>query len=71
MERLEPFTVSTLEPLLAAYCEEVGLNTGDLIHSLRLATTGQPVGPGVYDCLVLLGKDRSLARIAASVQAAR
>ena len=70
MAGLEPFTVATLEPLLTAYCEEAGLNTGDLIHALRLATTGQPVGPGVYDCLVLLGKERSLARIAASVTGA-
>jgi glutamyl-tRNA synthetase len=46
------------------------VNTGDLIHALRLATTGQPVGPGVYDCLVLLGKERSLARIATAVKAA-
>ena len=68
MSGLEPFTVSTLEQLLPAFCEEAGLNTGDLIHALRLATTGQPVGPGVYDCLVLLGKERSLARIAAAVK---
>ncbi|MFN8857641.1 MAG: glutamate--tRNA ligase [Planctomycetaceae bacterium] len=70
LNSLEPFTVPALEQLLPAYCEEVGLNTGDLIHALRLATTGQPVGPGVYDCLVLLGKDRSLSRIAAAVQSA-
>jgi len=70
MAGLEPFTVAALEQLLPAYCEEAGLNTGDLIHALRLATTGQPVGPGVYDCLVLLGKERSLARIAAAVKAA-
>ncbi|MFM8220323.1 MAG: hypothetical protein ACKOJF_15520 [Planctomycetaceae bacterium] len=36
---------------------------GDLIHALRLATTGQPVGPGVYDCLVLLGPEKTLARL--------
>ena len=42
-----------------------------LIHALRLSTTGQAVGPGVYDCLALLGKERSLARIdAALVKAA-
>ena len=67
LERLEPFTVPTLEAALQAYCEETGEQTGTLIHALRLSTTGQPVGPGVYDCLVLLGKTRSLARIDAAL----
>lgn len=66
IEAAEPFTVPVLEQALQAYSETAGLPTGDLIHALRLATTGQPVGPGVYDCLVLLGRDKSLARIAAA-----
>lgn len=59
----QPWSVPGLEAELGAYCQETGLATGDLIHALRLATTGQPVGPGVYDCLVLLGPTKSLARL--------
>ncbi|MBS0261356.1 MAG: glutamate--tRNA ligase [Planctomycetes bacterium] len=64
---VDPFTVPNLETALTAYCQEVGEQTGTLIHALRLSTTGQAVGPGVYDCLALLGKDKSLARIDAAL----
>ncbi len=66
---IDPFTVPALEVALQSYCEGAGLQSGDLIHALRLATTGQPVGPGVYDCLVLLGREKSLARIANAIAA--
>jgi glutamyl-tRNA synthetase len=67
LERIEPFTLPSLEAALQAYCEETGEQTGTLIHALRLSTTGQPVGPGVYDCLVLLGREKSLSRIDAAL----
>jgi glutamyl-tRNA synthetase len=67
LETVDPFTVPALEAALQAYCAETGEQTGTLIHALRLSTTGQPVGPGVYDCLVLLGKEKSLARIDAAL----
>lgn len=62
-----PFDVPTLEAALQAYSTETGEQTGTLIHALRLSTTGQGVGPGVYDCLVLLGREKSLARIDAAI----
>lgn len=61
---LEPFTAAAIEAALHAYSQETGEPTGTLIHALRLSTTGQPAGPGVYDCLALLGREKSLARIA-------
>lgn len=67
LRTVEPFTVPALESALQAYCQETGEATGTLIHALRLSTTGQPVGPGVYDCLVLLGREKSLARIDAAL----
>jgi glutamyl-tRNA synthetase len=70
LESLEPFDVPSIEAALHAYCQETGEQTGTLIHALRLSTTGQPVGPGVYDCLVLLGREKSLARIDAAVKRA-
>jgi glutamyl-tRNA synthetase len=67
LAEVEPFTVPVIEVALAEYCQEVGEQTGTLIHALRLSTTGQAVGPGVYDCLALLGKVRSLSRIDAAL----
>ena len=36
---------------------------GDLNHALRVATTGVMIGPGVFECLAILGKDETLRRI--------
>jgi glutamyl-tRNA synthetase len=34
-----------------------------MIHPLRVAVTGRQHSPGMFDVLVLLGKERSLARL--------
>ncbi len=67
LKTVEPFEAPTIEAALGKFCEEVGEQTGTMIHALRLSTTGQAAGPGVYDCLALLGRDKSLTRIAAAV----
>jgi glutamyl-tRNA synthetase len=67
LETVEPFAVPALETALDEYCSQAGVQTGTLIHALRLSVTGQPVGPGVYDCLALLGREKSLARIDAAL----
>jgi glutamyl-tRNA synthetase len=40
------------------------LKAGPLIHATRLAVTGRGVSPGLFEVLVLLGRERVLARIA-------
>lgn len=67
LRTVEPFDAASLEQALARYCETAGEQTGTMIHALRLATTGQQAGPGVYDCLALLGRDKCVARISAAV----
>lgn len=60
---VEPFEVGPLEEALKKFLEEQNIKIGDIIHTLRVAVTGKSVGPGVYDCLELLGPAASLARI--------
>ena len=59
----EPFDVPTLEAKLHAFSESMQMKGGDLNHALRVATTGVMIGPGVFECLVILGKDETLRRI--------
>jgi nondiscriminating glutamyl-tRNA synthetase len=63
LETVEPFTAAALEEKLRAFCEQRGLNAGALIHPLRVSTTGMEVGPGVFDCLEILGRQETLRRI--------
>lgn len=59
------WTAESLEASLKAMAEELGLGLGKLAQPLRAALTGQTTSPGIFDVLVLLGRDESLARIAA------
>ncbi|MCA1686981.1 MAG: glutamate--tRNA ligase, partial [Planctomycetia bacterium] len=59
----EPYDVPTLEKAVHDYGERTGRKMGDVVNALRVATTGQAVGPGLYDCLAILGKATCRARI--------
>jgi len=58
------WTSEALEANLKAYAEELGAGLGKLAQPLRAALTGQATSPGIFDVLVLLGREESLARIA-------
>ena len=60
---VEPFEPAPLEEALKRVVEEAGVKVGDLVHAVRVAVTGKTVGPGLYDCLAILGRERSLARL--------
>jgi glutamyl-tRNA synthetase len=59
----QDWTTEALEANLKAYAEQQGLGLGKLAQPLRAALTGQTTSPGIFDVLVLLGRDESLARI--------
>ena len=53
----------TLERDLRALADARGIKPGMLIHAARLAVTGRMISPGLFEMLVLLGRDRVLARL--------
>ena len=40
-----------------------GVAAKDVIHPLRVALTGKTVGPGLFELIEVLGKERVLARL--------
>jgi len=64
---VEPYDLPTLEKAVHDYAESRGLKMGDVVNPLRVAVTGQGVGPGLYDCLHILGRETCRARIAATI----
>jgi glutamyl-tRNA synthetase len=65
IEPLNDWTLEGLESSLKEMAEELSLGLGKLAQPLRAALTGQTTSPGIFDVLELLGRDESLARIAA------
>ena len=63
------WTSETLEVRVKALAEEWELGLGRLAQPLRAALTGQATSPGIFDVLVLLGREESLARISARANA--
>jgi glutamyl-tRNA synthetase len=63
LDAVEPFEPPALEATLKQVVEAAGVKVGDLVHAVRVAVTGKTVGPGLYDCLAILGRERSLTRI--------
>ena len=64
------WTSEALEATLKSMAGELGLGLGKLAQPLRAALTGQTTSPGIFDVLVLLGREESLARISAQAKAA-
>ena len=60
---VQDFEVGPLEEAMKKFIEAEHIKIGDIVHTLRVAVTGKSVGPGVYDCLALLGKEVCLKRI--------
>ncbi len=63
------WTSETLEVRVKALAEQWELGLGKLAQPLRAALTGQATSPGIFDVLVLLGREESLARISAQANA--
>ncbi|GLV25681.1 glutamate--tRNA ligase [Sphingobium sp. Cam5-1] len=71
LESVPSWTVEAIEEATRRVAEEVGLGLGKVAQPLRAALTGRTVSPGIFDVLFLLGKDRSLERLADARQASR
>jgi glutamyl-tRNA synthetase len=68
---LGDFSVAALEADTKAWVESKGLGLGDIVHSVRVAVTGTAAGPGLFDCLSIVGKDGCLKRIDRTLAKAR
>ncbi|KWV93030.1 glutamate--tRNA ligase [Erythrobacter sp. YT30] len=57
------WTIEALEASTKALADELELGLGKLAQPMRAALTGTTTSPGIFDVLVLLGRDESLARL--------
>lgn len=67
-EKLNNPTKEDYESTLKSFCGINGIGIGKIIHSLRLAVSGVGAGPGVYDILYIIGKEKSINRIKTAIE---
>ena len=67
----EAFDAASLERDTQAWLAERGWALGDIVHAVRVAVTGVGGGPGLFDCLALIGREVCGRRIERAVAKAR
>ena len=60
---LEEWSAQATEDCIRSYIARADVKLGKVAQPLRAALTGTTVSPGIFDVLVSLGKDESLARL--------
>ena len=62
------FSVEEVEAAIRGLSERSGVKAAAFIHPLRVALTGQPVSPGIFEVTSIIGKEVALARIDALIR---
>ena len=57
------WTKTDLEPILNAAAAEEGIGFGKLAQPLRAALAGRTATPSVYDMMLVIGRDETIARL--------
>ncbi len=60
---LEDFTAPNIENVLRQRADREEVKAGLLIHALRMLVVGEPVSPGIFDVLELIGKIKTIERM--------
>ncbi|MCX5641765.1 MAG: glutamate--tRNA ligase [Candidatus Omnitrophica bacterium] len=68
LEKEADFSTANLEKVIRDYCVNQNLKTSAVFHPLRVAVTGQTVGPGLFETLSLLGQKKTLRRLQTAQQ---
>lgn len=62
-EAMSGFDEKEIEEVMRKIIEEQGVKAGVLINGVRTAVTGQAVGPGIFELLAVIGKERVIERL--------
>jgi glutamyl-tRNA synthetase len=60
---IQDWNAATVEAAVRQVAEDAALGLGKVAQPLRAALTGRSTSPGIFDVLVLLGRDETLGRL--------
>lgn len=63
LKKIEHYTQDNIERVFRKTAEELNLKTRELVHPTRVALTGKRVGPGLFETMEVLGKNRVEERL--------
>ena len=71
LEALENFDISNIEAGFRDLVKELNIESRVLIHPIRVALTGKTIGPGLFEVIYYLGKQRTKQRLSKFIKNAR
>jgi len=63
LDGLSDFNVANIECAFRELVAELGIEAKKLIHPVRVALTGKTIGPGLFEVIYYLGKEKSKRRL--------
>jgi glutamyl-tRNA synthetase len=63
LDRISPFDESHVEAAVRSTAAERGIKAGQLIHAVRVGLTGRMASPGLFEIVVLLGREETGRRL--------
>ena len=69
--KFDDFSAAATEPVVKAWIEEKGYNTGAIMNAFRLVIVGASRGPHMFDIISWIGKEETLKRIDKGVSVIR
>lgn len=63
LDKLESFDVKSTEEAFRNLVEQLKIQASDLVHPVRAALTGKTIGPGLFETICILGKEKTKQRL--------
>ena len=63
LDKLEKFDILSIENGFRQLIKELNIESKVIIHPIRVALTGKTVGPGLFEVIYYLGKEKTKARL--------
>ena len=63
LSAIKDFNTEAIEKEFRTAIGDLGLKMKDLVHPTRIALTGKRIGPGLFETMEVLGKDRICQRL--------
>jgi len=63
LAEVEPFEVEPVEAVLRGVVERIGVKPKQVFQPIRVAVSGSTISPGIFESVVALGREETLARV--------
>ncbi len=67
LREIPEFNAASAESVFRELVAKLGIASSELVHPVRVALTGKSVGPGLFETMAVLGKDRTVKRLSETV----